>query len=166
MDCNDVERFDLSALGGSDTFSINDLTGTDVSQVNVSLAAPGGGGDGALDTVIVNGTTGNDVVSLTGGAGGVNVTGLAATLAVTAGEPAGDNLNVNGLGGNDTINASGVVVGAIRLGMDGGAGNDTLTGGAGDDTIFGGADVDLIHGGPGNDTLDGGGQVGDQVFQD
>jgi Ca2+-binding RTX toxin-like protein len=163
MDCNDVERVDLNAFAGSDTFSMNDLTGTDVSQVNVALAAPGGGGDGALDTVIVNGTTGNDVVSLSGGPGVMNVAGLAATLAVTGGEPAVDNLNV---GGNDTINASGVGVGAIRLGMDGGAGNDTLTGGAGDDTIFGGADVDLIHGGPGTDTLDGGGQPGDQVFQD
>ena len=54
MDLNDVEGIDLNALGGADTVTVNDLTGTDVTEVNVNLA--GGrrtAGDGAADTVIV-----------------------------------------------------------------------------------------------------------------
>ena len=38
MDLNDVEHIDLNALGGADTITVNDLTGTDVTQVNVNLA--------------------------------------------------------------------------------------------------------------------------------
>ena len=30
MDTNDVETVDFNALGGSDTVTVNDLTGTDV----------------------------------------------------------------------------------------------------------------------------------------
>ena len=45
-------------MGGADTITVNDLTGTDVKQVNLDLSAtPGSGqGDGVADNVIVNGT--------------------------------------------------------------------------------------------------------------
>ena len=32
MDLNDVEAIDLNALGGADTITVNDLTGTDVTR--------------------------------------------------------------------------------------------------------------------------------------
>ena len=66
MDLNDVETIDLNALGGTDTVTVNDLTGTDVTEVNVDLAGTIGGtaGDGAADTVIVNGTNGNDIIDV------------------------------------------------------------------------------------------------------
>ena len=62
MDLNGVENIQFNALGGADTITVNDLTGTDAKQVNIDLSAtPGSGqGDGAADTVIVNGTAGND----------------------------------------------------------------------------------------------------------
>ena len=47
MDLNDVEAIDFNALGGADTIVVNDLSGTDVNQVDANLAATGGGGDGA-----------------------------------------------------------------------------------------------------------------------
>ena len=57
MDLNDVERIDFNALGGADNIVVNDLSGTDVNEVNVNLAAALGGtaGDGAADTVTANG---------------------------------------------------------------------------------------------------------------
>ena len=60
MDLDDVERIDFNALGGADTITVGDLTGTDVHEVNLDLAGtPGSGaGDGQADTVIVNGTNG------------------------------------------------------------------------------------------------------------
>src|SRR5205807_8141233 len=64
MDLNGVERIDFNALGGADTITVNDLSGTDVSEVNLNLAAAGGGGDGQADAVIVNGTAGNDTIAI------------------------------------------------------------------------------------------------------
>ena len=68
MDLNDVEVVDLNALGGADTLTVNDLTGTDVVEVNVNLAGTLGGtaGDAAADTVIVNGTNGDDIIDVFG----------------------------------------------------------------------------------------------------
>ena len=64
MDLNGVDRIDFSALGGVDTITIGDLTGTDVAAVNLNLAGSNGQGDGALDSVIVNGTNGDDVITV------------------------------------------------------------------------------------------------------
>src|SRR3954468_15660276 len=51
MDVNKVERLDLRALGGADTVTVNDLTGTGLTSVNPDLGVVGGGGDGQADTV-------------------------------------------------------------------------------------------------------------------
>src|SRR4029453_8211660 len=61
MDTRGVERVDFNALGGADPVTVNDLTGTDVTSVNVDLAGTigGGAGDGSGDRVVVNGTNGN-----------------------------------------------------------------------------------------------------------
>ena len=59
MDLDDVEAIDYNAVGGSDTVVVNDLSGTDVVEVNLSLAGTigGGAGDAAADNVIVHGTS-------------------------------------------------------------------------------------------------------------
>ncbi len=76
MDLNGVEGINFNARGGADTITVNDLSGTDVTQVNLDLAGvPGSGvGDGSADSVIVNGTNGNDVITVAGDASGVAVT--------------------------------------------------------------------------------------------
>ena len=99
MDTNEVERVEFNALGGDDLVKINDLTGTDVSDVTVDLAGTLGGdtGDGQPDRVVVNGTDGDDTITVNGDADGVKTSGLAATVAVLQSEPANDRLEVNTL---------------------------------------------------------------------
>ena len=63
MDLNDVESIVARTLGGADIVTVNDLSGTDVTDVDADLAAAGGGDDAAADNVIVNGTNGDDVVA-------------------------------------------------------------------------------------------------------
>ena len=109
MDLNGVENIQFNALGGADTITVNDLTGTDVKQVNIDLSgtAGSGQGDGAADNVIVNGTAGDDNVTVASSGAGVVVNGLAAKVTLAGAEGALDSLTVNGLGGDDTIDASG-----------------------------------------------------------
>jgi Ca2+-binding RTX toxin-like protein len=57
-------------------YHIADMTGTDVTQVIVDLAASGGGGDSQVDRVTVQATNVADIVTVTNGS--VNVDGLAA----------------------------------------------------------------------------------------
>ena len=40
MDLNDVEHINFSALGGADNIVVSDLSGTDVTQVNLNLDGP------------------------------------------------------------------------------------------------------------------------------
>ena len=156
MDTNDVERVNFVALGGADQITVNDLSGTDVTQVNLNLAATGGAGDGAADTVIINGTSGDDVIAAAGDASGVSVFGLAAVVNITGAEAANDRLVVQALAGDDVVDASGLAAGAIQLAADGGDGDDILIGGAGNDQLSGGAGDDVLIGWPGQDVLDGG----------
>lgn len=161
MDTNDLEVVTFNAQGGADTIVVNDLSGTDVTDVNLNLAAVGGGGDAQPDTVIVTGTNGDDVIQAFGDAAGVSVFGLAARVNVTGAEAANDRLVVNALAGDDVVEASGLAAGAIRLTADGGTGDDVLIGGAGDDVLLGGDGDDVLLGGPGADVLDGG--AGDDI---
>jgi Ca2+-binding RTX toxin-like protein len=156
MDLNDVERIDFNALGGADTIVVNDLSGTDVTRVNLNLAAVGGAGDGQADAIIVKGTNGNDAVSVTGSAGSASVLGLAARVNVSGAEAANDRLTIDALAGDDAVDASALAANAIQLAANGGDGDDVLIGGAGGDVITGGAGDDVLLGGLGLDILDGG----------
>ena len=158
MDLNDVERIEFNALGGPDTVTVNDLSGTDVTELNLALAGTPGGstGDGQSDAVIVNGTNGDDVILVSGDLSGVVVLGLAARINITTGEFANDRLTINALAGDDVIEASGLSTTAIALAADGGDGDDILIGGDGNDVLQGGAGDDVLLGGPGVDILDGG----------
>jgi len=91
MDLNDVETIDFNALGGADTIVVNDLSGTDLMAVNLNLAAVGGG-DAQADTVIVNGTAGDDAIQAIGDANGSAALGLAARVNITGAEAANDRL--------------------------------------------------------------------------
>ena len=121
MDTAGVERIDFNALAGVDIVTVNDLTGTDVSSLNVDLAGTLGGasGDGEADRVMVNGTDGDDTITVNGDAGRVKVSGLAATVAVLHSEAANDRLEINTLAGRDTVDSGGLAAGAIQLFVDG-----------------------------------------------
>ena len=68
MDVNDLEAIDLNALGNTDTTIVNDLSGTGVATIDIDQAGTLGGttGDGQADTVVVNGTNGDDIVDVFG----------------------------------------------------------------------------------------------------
>jgi Ca2+-binding RTX toxin-like protein len=164
MDLDDVETIDARLLGGTDTLTVNDLSGTDVTSVTPDLSNTGGADDAAADNVIVNGTNGADVIPVTGSGTNAAVLGLQARVTVTGARAANDRLTVNALADDDVIDASSVLAGAILLTLDAGAGDDVLLGGAGPDTLLGGTGDDVLIGGAGADILDGG--AGDNVVLD
>src|SRR5262249_44072724 len=153
MDLDGVERINFKALGGADTIVINDLSGTDVTEVNLDLSAADGSGDGQADTVIINGTNSDDVVVANGDASGVSVTGLHTRVNIKGAEAANDTLVINALAGDDVVEASGLAADAIRFQANGGDGNDILIGSQGNDTLTGGAGDDILIGGAGQDVL-------------
>jgi len=117
MDLQGIQILNLRMLGGADTITVNDLTGTDVTQVNVDLAGVSGGstGDGAADNVIMNGTPGSDTINILANSGGVDVFGLAATVQILHPEAGLDTLTVNGLGGTNSINTGNGVLSLINV---------------------------------------------------
>lgn len=149
MDLDNVETVDVRALGGADTLTVDDLSNTDVKQVKLDL----GSADGQADTVVINATSGNDVIRVVNENGVVKVLGLASEVTISGFE-ANDRLVINGLGGDDVIEATGLS--GLQLTANGGDGDDVLLGSAGDDTLTGGAGDDVLIGGPGLDVLDGG----------
>jgi Ca2+-binding RTX toxin-like protein len=151
MDLNGIEKIQLAALSGADTITVNDLTGTGVKQVAIDLAATGGLGDGQVDTVIVNGSSGNNHISIAATGSVVTVNGLSAQVTIDHAEAANDALVVNGVDGNDTIDASALAAGMINLTIDAGAGNDTILGSGGNDVLIGGDGNDIVTGDRGND---------------
>jgi Ca2+-binding RTX toxin-like protein len=171
MDQNNVERVELLAAGGTDTVEIADLRGTDVREVFVDLAGAAGGttGDGAADTVTLNGGGRSDLVSITTSGDDVRVFGLATATRI-ANTDAGDTIVVRGGSGADLLDGSSAQAGA-RLVLDGGTGSDALFAGRGGSTLLGGAGNDLLVGGSGDDLLDAGsgrdvliGNGGDDTF--
>ena len=156
MDLNDIEHIQLNMLGGPDTVTVNDLSGTDVNQVAIDLSAvPAGSGtgDGAADTVITNGTGNDDKINVVTSGSSIVVKGLAAQVTVTGAESLNDTLVVNGGAGNDTIDASKLHAGQVNLTLNGGDGDDKIIGSAGNDVVNGGKGSDLALLGAGNDVF-------------
>jgi Dockerin type I domain len=114
LDLNAMDGIELNALGGADTITVNDLTGTGLVKVQLNLNGPAGGGDGQSDNVIVNGSNGDDAVPISGSALGVFMEGLFPLLRINGAEPT-DRLTVNTLGGNDTVDSSALPPGVIGL---------------------------------------------------
>ena len=50
MDMNNIEIFNLTALGGTDTITIDNLEGTSIRHTNIDLSASGGGSDQQADS--------------------------------------------------------------------------------------------------------------------
>jgi hypothetical protein len=85
---------------------------------------PGSGtGDGASDSVIVNGTPGPDHVQVSSSAGSqVVTTGLAVQTSISGSEANNDALHVNTLDGQDTVSVAPDVSDLIMPFVDLGAG--------------------------------------------
>jgi Ca2+-binding RTX toxin-like protein len=155
IDLNDLEVITFNALGGADNIVVNDLFGTDVTDVQLNLGNPLGTstGDGQADQVTVNGTNGRDGIVITGNNSTAQVLGLSTKVSITGAEATNDRLQINGLAGDDVIDATTLSANTIRLAVDAGIGDDVVLGGAGNDLLDGGAGNDVLIGGPGNDIL-------------
>src|SRR4051794_28636151 len=90
MDVDDVESIEFRALDGTDNVNVGDLSGTDLTRVDVDERGSNGGADGAADTVTVNGAPGPDAFGASGDAGGVNVFGLHTSVNIFFQEQAND----------------------------------------------------------------------------
>jgi Ca2+-binding RTX toxin-like protein len=119
------------------------------------------GGDD-VDTVEVNG--GNGAEEFTATANGTRVRFdriLPAPFSIDMGTD--ENLVLNANGGEDTFSATGNLASLIKLTVDGGPNNDTLSGSNGADLLLGGDGNDFVDGNQGNDVA----QLGadDDTFQ-
>jgi hypothetical protein len=121
MDMDDVEKLDLTALGGADRVTIDDMTGTGFKLAKVDLSAAAGGPDGAADLVNVNGTPRADNVDLETERAYVVAEGLRAKVLIKGSELA-DRVQVNTLDGNDDVDVDGTVFALIDIGVDLGPG--------------------------------------------
>ncbi|HET6665302.1 MAG TPA: hypothetical protein VFG94_13625 [Acidimicrobiales bacterium] len=121
MDMDDVERLDLTALGGADTFTVQDMSGTDFRQADVDLSGPAGGGDTQADTVTVNGTDRADQISVETDGTRVDVEGLTTEVRI-AGSETSDQLQVHSLGGDDEVDVDQAVFALIGVAVDLGSG--------------------------------------------
>ena len=171
-----MERIRVRALAGADTFYVRDMSGTDVSAVDIDLAATASGTqpDADFDAVNIIGTAGNDIVQVAWSGSKVVVSGLPATVSI-AHAGANDAILIAAGDGNDMIDGSSLPAGKGLLQCSVTAGNDTVFGSvgndrvtvlnlatalafldAGNDTFIGGQGNDVAHMGAGNDLLQGG----------
>jgi len=122
MDLETIEQLAVPTRGGTDTVVVNDLAGTALQAVDIDLQASVGGGDGAADTVITNGTEGADTVDVSRSGEQVVVGGLAALTRITGNEATLDTLRVQTLGGDDDVTVAPDVSDLITPVVDLGAG--------------------------------------------
>ena len=117
---------------------------------NISQGFNGGARVANVDTITAG--SGGQLIDLTSGQFGLNVTNI------TTGN--GNDVILNS-GGNTTISAGAgddyVWTGSGNNTVSGGAGNDTLVAGKGNDALFGGSGNDVLVAGAGNDSFNGGG---------
>ena len=167
MDLDGVERLETNALGGADTATVNDLTGTDVDRADFELQGAPGLGDGQADSIVVLGTQAADVVRVVGGGNGVRVQGLRPEVRLFHSEPALDTLTVKLLGAVDSFDASGLNAGTVELTVDADQGDESLIGSDGDDTFVWdpGDGSDRIDAGQGADTLQFNGSAGNELME-
>ena len=160
--------------GGADNITVNDLTGTDVTQVrSISPRLGGTAGDGQPDQVIVNGTAGDDTITVADATASIIVNGPAAQVTIEHAEAANDRWSSTaGRQRHDrrrgaqrrpdqparSTAATATTRSSAAQGNDlvnGGRGNDVALMGAGDDTFVWnpGDGSDTVEGQAGTDTL-------------
>ena len=119
-----AEAFEVSGLGGNDTFKVNDLSNTGVNLVVFS----GGDGDDSFDgsatsTLLqLNGDAGND--TLVGGTGNDVITGGDGNDVITGGD--GVDILTGGTGADQFVYAGNVFAGGALTANAGGTGINAL----------------------------------------
>ena len=154
MDADDVENLDLNALGGTDVLTANDLSGTDLVDIDTGLAAVDRrrrrrrGGRHRRRQRHQRRRHHRRVRR-----GDVRLRARPAHAGSTSpnAEGANDALVINALGGDDGVTSTTLPAGVIKLTVDGGAGEDNVLGSQGADVLLGGSEDDFVFGDNGND---------------
>jgi Ca2+-binding RTX toxin-like protein len=118
MGADNVEALVTRVFGGADTIVVDDLRGTDVDTVDIDLDSSLGGGDGQPDSIVLNGSSRQEIVAVGRSGDQVLVQGFSALTRVTGSEPALDALQVNTLGGNDDVTVAPGVSDLIATAID------------------------------------------------
>jgi len=147
MSSDGLDTIGIEGTNGNDTFLVGG-TGTTL-QITRDRVAP-------LADQTISIASGTTVVNLNG------MKGNDTFMIGSAPEVTGILLRVNGNDGNDTINAEMSNLGGMRVGYDGGQGNDFIMGGTSAESLNGGDGNDTLRGGDGADTIDGG--IGDDLL--
>jgi Ca2+-binding RTX toxin-like protein len=98
LDMNAVERVDLATLGGIDTVTIGNMSGTTVRRAVVDLSNSIGARDGQPDTVTVSGIVDGSQAAIAAVEGRIELQGLRTSVGV-AGSDTIDLLDVTARGG-------------------------------------------------------------------
>jgi hypothetical protein len=111
IDLGGLERLDILPAAGADQMHVGDMSGTAVDHVDFPLTLARGTTtrDGGADSVRVDGTNGNDAISVISGGPTVRTTGLAATTTVSFGDKTQDRLHVDTKLGNDLVSVDSLV---------------------------------------------------------
>jgi hypothetical protein len=111
LDLGGLERLDVLPAGGADQMHVADMSGTDVDHVDFLLTLARGTitRDGSPDSVFVDGTNGNDAISVTAGGAFVRTDGLAAVTTVGFGDKTQDSLHIDTKLGNDLVSVDPLV---------------------------------------------------------
>jgi Ca2+-binding RTX toxin-like protein len=125
IDADGIDQLEVYSLGSADTVTVGNLAGTTLRGVEVDQSGFGGTGDGQLDNVVVQGTEGDDRITVVSAPGGVAVTGVAVETRVVGNEPTLDNVTVSTLAGADTVSMTVGVISPVTVNVDGGADEDT-----------------------------------------
>jgi Ca2+-binding RTX toxin-like protein len=120
MDLDSVERLDLATLRGTDSVTVNDLTGTDLVQASLDLSADHAS-DGELDTLIVRGTDKADNITVGADGTAVLVDGVHTATRIT-GADSRDQLTVDAAAGADTVDVTDSARALIGVTVDQGTG--------------------------------------------
>ena len=91
MDMDNVEKVTVNTFGGADTVTINDPTGTDVTDVQINLGAGGAG-----DQEVININDDDDVSVVFGSPGEITILGVSGATVHVTGFEAQDHLFING----------------------------------------------------------------------
>ena len=145
---SDVEDLQVNAGGGADRIRVDYLSGCNVDRMTLDL------GSGKADTVTVNGSSGNDSITVSEAPAGkgILIQGTGTDIIVSSSVRAdGDTLTIDGLSGNDTISAAAVNTDRAALKLYGSAGNDSVIGSRFNDVIDSGLGSDRVTGGLGFD---------------
>lgn len=117
MDMHDVEAVDVAALGGVDTITVEDLSGSTFREANLDL-----GRDGQADRITVTGSEAADAVTVRAVDAQVDVAGLTALVRITDGELANDRLQIEAQAGDDEVVVSAEAAALISILVDLGSG--------------------------------------------